>query len=178
MSCGGEIIRDKGTNRRQFFRGQIDKYTWVDVGSSYVPSELLAAFLLGQLEQREQIQARRAQVFNRYATELADWARQQHVALPTVPAHCDGAHHMFHLRMPDLATRQRFIAEMNAGGVHCVFHYLPLHLSPMGVRWGYQVGTCPVTERSSDALVRLPFYTMMTREHQTRAIDTILTFRS
>ena len=173
-----EILRDKGTNRSRFFRGQVDKYTWVDVGSSYVPSELLAAFLFAQLEEHAQIQSRRAALFNRYAAELADWAREQHVGLPHVPAHCDPAYHLFYLRMPDLSTRQRFIAEMKAREIHCVFHYVPLHLSPMGSSWGGGPGSLPITEQVGDELVRLPFYTAMTHDEQTRVIDAIHAFRS
>jgi dTDP-4-amino-4,6-dideoxygalactose transaminase len=171
-----EILREKGTNRSRFFRGQVDKYTWVDVGSSYVPSELLAAFLLGQLEERETIQARRSEIFTRYMTALADWAGRLGVGLPQIPSHCEPAYHLFHLRFPDLATRQRFIAEMKANEIHCVFHYLPLHLAPMSARWGYRPGNCPVTELASDALVRLPFYTTMTSSDQARVIEAILAF--
>ena len=172
-----EILREKGTNRSRFFRGQVDKYTWIDVGSSYVPSELLAAFLFGQLEQYELVQSRRAQVFNRYATELPDWARRHGVGLPHVPFDCVPAYHLFYVRMPDLATRQRFIAHMKALAIHCVFHYLPLHLSPMGARFGYKPGACPVTEQVSDTLVRLPFYTTMTSDDQARVIEAIQGFR-
>ena len=173
-----EILRDKGTNRSRFFRGQVDKYTWVDVGSSYVPSELLAAFLFAQLEQHEQIQSRRGTLFDRYAAELSDWAREQHVVLPHVPAYCDAAYHMFYVRMPDLATRQRFIAEMKAQEIHCVFHYVPLHLSPMGSAWSHGAGSLPVTEQVGDQLVRLPFYTTMTADEQSRVIDAIHAFRT
>ena len=173
-----EILREKGTNRSRFFRGQVDKYTWVDVGSSYLPSELLAAFLLGQLEQHALIQSRRAELFTRYAAQLADWAARNGVGLPFVPAHCESAHHMFYLRLPDLDRRQRFIAEMKARDIHCVFHYLPLHLSPMGSRWSPGPGACPVTEQVSDALVRLPFYTTMTADQQSHVIEAISSFRS
>jgi dTDP-4-amino-4,6-dideoxygalactose transaminase len=173
-----EIIREKGTNRSRFFRGQVDKYTWVDLGSSYVPSELLAAFLLGQLEERESIQARRCRIFNRYMTELRDWAEACGVRLPHVPPECHAAYHLFYLRFPGLATRQRFIAEMKERGIHCVFHYLPLHLSEMGVRCGYTRGALPVTEQASDDLVRLPFYTTMTGDEQACVIDAIRAFRT
>ena len=173
-----EILREKGTNRSRFFRGQVDKYTWVDVGSSYVPSELLAAFLFGQLEQHELVQSRRARIFARYRSELESWAGEQQVTLPFIPPHCDAAWHMFFLRLPDLAARTRFIAEMKAREIHCVFHYLPLHLSPMGLRLGGRPGACPVTERVSDTLVRLPFYTTMTDEEQSRVIEAIHAFRA
>ena len=173
-----EILREKGTNRSRFFRGQVDKYTWVDVGSSYLPSELLAAFLLGQLEQHALIQSRRAELFTRYAAQLADWAARNGVGLPFVPAHCESAHHMFYLRLPDFDRRQRLIAEMKDREIHCVFHYLPLHLSPMGSRWSRGRGACPVTEQVSDALVRLPFYTTMTADQQSHVIEAISSFRS
>jgi dTDP-4-amino-4,6-dideoxygalactose transaminase len=172
-----EVLREKGTNRSRFFRGEVDKYTWMDVGSSYVPSELLAAFLLGQLEQHARIQAQRKAIFTRYATALADWARANHVRLPHVPGDCEPAWHLFCLRLPDLDSRQRFIAHMKANGAHALFHYLPLHLSPMGRQWGGRDGACPVTERASDQLVRMPFFTSMSAEQQGRAIDAALSFR-
>jgi dTDP-4-amino-4,6-dideoxygalactose transaminase len=171
-----EILREKGTNRSRFFRGEIDKYTWVDVGSSYLPSELLAAFLLGQLENYEDIQARRRRVFTRYQEGLAAWAEAHGIGLPQVPSHCDPAYHLFYVLLPNLDTRQRFISHLKAHSIHGVFHYLPLHLAPACAQWGFRRGTCPVTEAASDRLVRLPFYTTMTAEDQDRVIDTILTF--
>ena len=172
-----EILREKGTNRSRFFRGQVDKYTWVDLGSSYVPSEMLAAFLQGQLEAFETIQANRQRVFTAYASGLASWARQNGATLPQVPAGCDPAWHMFYLLLPDLTARTRFIAHLKSQQIHSVFHYLPLHLAPAAARWASRQGPCPVTENVSDRLVRLPFFTTMTPETQSRVIDAVLSFR-
>lgn len=166
-----EIIREKGTNRSRFFRGQVDKYTWVDIGSSYLPSDVLAAFLFGQLEQREKIQSHRRRVWETYYSGLADWAQTNGIGLPFVPAYVEQAWHMFYLLLPDLETRQRFIQHLRARGVYAVFHYLPLHLSEMGRRFGGQPGDCPVTESVSDRLVRLPFYNDLTEEDQQFVIE-------
>jgi len=153
-----EIIREKGTNRTLFFRGQVDKYTWVDIGSSYLPSDLLAAFLLAQLEGADEIQAKRRRIWEFYNTHLADWAKSSGVRLPHVPAHCNQAFHLFYLLMPSLTERQKLISSLRKREILSVFHYLPLHSSPMGARFGGLAGDCPVTESVSDRLVRLPFY--------------------
>jgi len=171
-----EILREKGTNRSKFFRGQIDKYTWVDLGSSYIPSEMLAAFLLGQLEEFESIQARRRRVFETYAAGLASWAKANGVALPQWPAHCDPAWHMFYVLLPSLDARQRFIAHLKSQSIHSVFHYLPLHLAPMSARVNCAPSQCPVTEDVSDRLVRLPFFTTMSSSAQARVIETVMSF--
>lgn len=157
-----EIILDKGTDRRRFFRGEVDKYSWVDLGSSYTPSEVLAALLLAQLEARETIQSVRQAAWNAYATELADWARQRGFRLPTVPAGCEHPAHIFYIRVTDLDERTRFIAHLKERGVWSVFHYVPLHTSAMGRRFGARPGDCPVTERASDQLVRLPLHALLT----------------
>jgi dTDP-4-amino-4,6-dideoxygalactose transaminase len=171
-----EIIREKGTNRSRFFRGQVDKYTWMGLGSSYVPSDMLAAFLYGQLEQHERVQSRRKAIFTKYAAALDAWAEQHGVKLPTVPPDCDPAWHLFYLCLPDLETRQRFIAHMKAREIHALFHYLPLHVAPMGQQWGGRPGSCPVTEQMSDRLVRLPFFTTMSEDQQDRVIAATLAF--
>ncbi|GAB4551495.1 MAG: dTDP-4-amino-4,6-dideoxygalactose transaminase [Anaerolineae bacterium] len=172
-----EIIREKGTNRSRFFRGQVDKYTWVDIGSSYLPSDLLAGYLLAQLEQHERIQSKRRAIWERYNAELADWAAELGVQLPTVPDHCQQAYHMFYLLLPNLATRQALIAHLKAHQILAVFHYLPLHLSDMGVKLGGKVGDCPVTERISDQLLRLPMYFDLSDDDQSRVIETIRVFK-
>jgi len=171
-----EILREKGTNRSQFFRGQVDKYTWVDVGSSYILSEILGAVLLGQLEARERIQAQRRRIWERYERELAGWAERRGVTLPTVPAHCEQAFHMFYLLMPTLEARTAFLAHLKERGVSAVFHYLPLHLSPMGRKYGGEPGTCPVTEEQSDRLVRLPFSTDLSEDEQAIVLDAVRAF--
>src|SRR5512136_2598973 len=145
-----EIIREKGTNRSRFFRGQVDKYTWMDVGSSYLPSDLLAAFLYAQLEQREKIQAHRKKVWNFYHEHLHNWAICHSVQLPYIPEYCDQAFHMYYMLLPTLALRQGLISHLRQRGIESVFHYLPLHLSEMGRRFGGMPGDCPITERVSD----------------------------
>ena len=177
FAARAEILREKGTNRSQFFRGQVDKYTWVDLGSSYILSDLLGAMLLGQLEERVEIQRRRRVIWERYASELAGWARASGVTLPTVPAHCEQAFHMFYLLLPDLERRTAFIEHLKAQEISAVFHYLPLHLSPMGARFGGKPGDCPVTEALSDRLVRLPFYTELSASDQAKVIEAIDSFR-
>lgn len=171
-----EIIREKGTNRSRFFRGMVDKYTWVDLGSSYLPSDVLAAFLFAQLEKRDTIQARRAEIWNRYYSELSAWARAQSICLPVVPDYCEQSFHMFYMLLPDLECRQRLIAHLKARGILAVFHYLPLHLSEMGIRLGGRVGQCPVTESVSDRLLRLPLFNSLTDAEQEDVIEALLVF--
>ncbi len=171
-----EIIREKGTNRSRFYRGQVDKYTWVDIGSSYLPSGILAAFLYAQLEAREQIQAKRRQIWDYYYAHLQDWAQEHGIRLPIVPDHCDQAYHMFYLLMPSLEKRQALIAHLKEQGIFSVFHYLPLHLSHMGQQFGGKEGDCPVTESVSDRLLRLPFYNDLTSSDQARVVASIKDF--
>jgi dTDP-4-amino-4,6-dideoxygalactose transaminase len=172
-----EIVREKGTNRSRFFRGQVDKYTWVDLGSSYLPSDMLAAFLYAQFEQRERIQSHRKGVWDFYNEYLGDWAVKNGVQMPTIPGHVEQAYHMFYLLLPDLDTRQRFSMYLRERNIYSVFHYLPLHLSDMGRKFGGQVGDCPVTERISDQLVRLPFYNNLGGSDLERIVDAILEFK-
>ena len=171
-----EILREKGTNRSRFFRGQVDKYTWVNVGSSYLPSDMLAGFLLAQLEEREQIQSRRQQIWENYYKELGGWAEENHVRIPFVPAHCEQSYHIFYLLFPNLENRQAAIAHLKEREIQAVFHYLPLHLSPMGEKYGGRVGDCTVTECVSDQLLRLPFYTNMTETEQSCVIEALREF--
>jgi len=172
-----EIIREKGTDRSRFFRGQVDKYTWVDLGSSYLPSDILAAFLYAQFEARGEIQARRQQIWETYADRLGDWAADNGVRLPIVPPGCSHPYHIFYLLLPSLEQRQAFIAHMQDRDMLSVFHYLPLHLSEMGRRLGGKPGDCPVTEEVSDRLVRLPLYAGLTLDDQRRVLDAIREFR-
>ncbi len=165
-----EIIREKGTNRSRFFRGETDKYTWVDIGSSYLPSEILAAVLLAQLQERESIQARRRRIWESYQEHLSGWATERGITMPVVPIHCEQSFHMFYLLMPSRQMRDDTIARLKARSILSVFHYLPLHLSEMGRRLGGKRGDCPVTEDVSDRLIRLPFYTGMTEEEQCRVV--------
>jgi len=168
-----EILREKGTNRSRFFRGQVDKYTWVDVGSSYLPSDLLAAFLFAQLEVWHEVQAKRRRIWNRYEEELADWRRARGARGPVVPPDCEQSYHMYYLMMPSLADRQSLIAHLRARGILAVFHYLPLHLSDMGARFGGRPGDCPVTEDVSDRLLRLPFFNDLSEADQRTVIEAI-----
>jgi dTDP-4-amino-4,6-dideoxygalactose transaminase len=153
-----EIIREKGTNRNRFFRGQVDKYTWVDQGSSYLPSDLLAAFLYAQLESRERIQAKRRLIWEYYYQNLEVWALENDIILPTVPSYCDQSFHMFYLIMPTLSKRDSLIKYLKENGILSVFHYVPLHLSEMGLKYKHDQNSCPVTEDISQRLLRLPFY--------------------
>lgn len=171
-----EIIREKGTNRSRFFRGQVDKYTWVDIGSSYLPSELLAAYLCAQLEQYEMIQAKRRRIWERYDVELTRWAGHNSVRRPSVPAHCEQPYHLYYLLLPSLAARQELIAHLKQQEILAVFHYLPLHLSEMGMNFGGKPGDCPITEEVSDRLVRLPFYYDLTEADQARVIAALCEF--
>lgn len=171
-----EIIREKGTNRSRFFRGQIDKYTWVDIGSSYLPSDILSAFLFAQLEARELIQQRRKRIWEDYYQHLAGWAQEHNVQLPFVPEHCEQPYHMFYLIMPSSEQRQALITYLKKQEITAVFHYLPLHLSKMGQMFGGKRGDCPITEYISDRLVRLPFYNGLSEDNQKRVIDAICNF--
>ncbi len=171
-----EIIREKGTNRSRFFRGQIDKYSWVDIGSSYLPSDILAAFLYAQLECREQIQAKRKRVWDFYYNHLYDWAEEHGVRLPKVPSYCEQPYHMFYLLMPSLNERQSLIAHLKQQGILSVFHYLPLHLSNMGRTFGGKEGDCPVTEDMSERLLRLPFYNGLSEANQCDVVSAIRKF--
>jgi dTDP-4-amino-4,6-dideoxygalactose transaminase len=172
-----EIIREKGTNRSRFFRGQVDKYTWVDIGSSYLPSDMLAAYLAGQLEKAEVIQSRRRRVWERYAAALMDWAKSHGVRMPFVPDHCAQPYHMFYMLFPALQDRQDAIAWLRRHDIYAVFHYLPLNASSMGAHFGAREGDCPVTENVSERLLRLPFFNSLGEDDQDRVIETLLSWR-
>ncbi|MFC4820773.1 dTDP-4-amino-4,6-dideoxygalactose transaminase [Dokdonella ginsengisoli] len=153
-----EIIREKGTNRSQFFRGQVDKYTWVDVGSSYLPGEIVAAFLAAQMEEAERITRERLALWDRYHAAFADFEACGVLRRPVVPAHCRHNAHMYYLLLQNLEARTRFIAAMKERGVQPVFHYIPLHSAPAGRRYARTSGALEVTDRVSDCLVRLPLW--------------------
>ncbi len=165
-----EMIREKGTDRSRFFRGEVDKYSWVDTGSSYLPSEILSALLLAQLEAREVIQFRRRRIWEFYFAHLRAWAADRGIGLPVVPGHCEHPFHMFYLLMPSLEHRERTITSLKEAGIMAVFHYLPLHLSDMGRKFGGKQGDCPVTESVSDRLLRLPLYADLTEADQSRVV--------
>ena len=171
-----EIIREKGTNRNRFFRGEVDKYTWVDVGSSYVLGELLAAFLLAQLDEVESIQLRRRAVWDYYLANLNTLSHGYSLGLPVVPPHCEQAYHMFYLLTRNLAERTALIEHLKRQSILAVFHYVPLHLSEMGRRFGGRQGQCVVTEDVADRILRLPFFTAMTHAEQDRVVSEIHAF--
>lgn len=153
-----EILREKGTNRSKFFRGQVDKYTWVDIGDSYLPSELNAAYLLAQLQRAQEIYDDRMGTWQKYWEAFRPLAEQGKVEIPVIPSDCRHNAHMFYLKLADLEERTRFIECMKGQGVHCVFHYIPLHSSPAGKKYGRFHGEDVHTTKESERLVRLPMY--------------------
>jgi dTDP-4-amino-4,6-dideoxygalactose transaminase len=157
-----EILREKGTDRSRFLRGQVDKYTWVDVGSSWVVSDLLAAFLSAQLDNFASIQTRRREIWNSYFRELSDWADQAGFLLPFVPPAARHPAHLFYMHAPDLATRTRFISHLSDQGVMAVFHYQALNTSKVGMELGAKPGDCPISESAAETLVRLPIFYSLT----------------
>jgi dTDP-4-amino-4,6-dideoxygalactose transaminase len=171
-----EVIREKGTNRSAFFRGDVDKYSWIDVGSSYLMSDVLAAFLYGQLEASAEIQRTRRRIWEYYDTHLADWAAAVGARPPIIPPHCEQAYHMYYLLLPSLEYRQQLIAHLRQRGIVAVFHYLPLHRSQMGERFGGRAGDCPVAEDLSDRLLRLPFFNSLAEADQAEVVAAIRAF--
>jgi len=171
-----EILREKGTDRSRFFRGEVDRYTWLDLGSSYLPSELQAAFLYGQLEARERVAALRRDLWEGYRADLADWARRSGARLPEPPAHCEHPHHMFQLMLPDEGTRDALMAHLRARGILAVFHFQPLHLSAMGRRFGGAPGDCPVSEDLSRRLLRLPLHNDLSESERERVVAAVHAF--
>jgi dTDP-4-amino-4,6-dideoxygalactose transaminase len=171
-----EILWEKGTNRKKFFAGLVDKYTWVDIGSSFLLSDLLAAFLFAQLEQAEQIQSLRRAAWQYYYNSLQPRAQDLGIGLPHIPVDCDHAAHLFYILLPNQAARDNLIAFLRSRRIGSAFHYLPLHLAPMGREFGYRDGDCPVTEDLSGRLLRLPFHNRLNRETQDRVVSAILEF--
>ena len=171
-----EIIREKGTNRSRYFRGQVDKYTWVDLGSSYLPSDLLAAYLWAQFEAAEDIQRRRKTIWDRYQAEIPEWAGQHGVGLMTLPEDRVQSYHMYYMLMPSLDSRTTLIQYLRDLGIYAPFHYLPLHLSDMGRKFGGKAGDCPVTEDVSDRLIRLPLYNELSEDDQQLVIHALKRF--
>jgi dTDP-4-amino-4,6-dideoxygalactose transaminase len=171
-----EIIREKGTDRSRFFRGQVDKYTWVDVGSSFLLSDILAAFLFAQLESRELIQTRRKRVWDYYYEHLNDWAGSSGVRLPFIPENCEHPYHLFYLMLNSPEERTALISHLQARHINAIFHYQPLHLASMGQRLGGQRNDCPVAEAVSHRLLRLPFYNDMTETEQLQVVSGVKEF--
>jgi len=171
-----EIIREKGTNRSQFFRGQVDKYTWVDTGSSFLPSDLLAAFLFAQLENMQEITDKRRKIFELYRESLMPLADEGHIRLPVIPQDCDPNYHMFYILLESEPVRASLIQYLRERDISAVFHYVPLHTSPMGTRMGYRPGILPVTENLSERLLRLPFYYELSESEILEVVEHITDF--
>ncbi len=171
-----EIIRHKGTNRSQFLRGQVDKYTWMELGSSYVPSDMLCAFLYAQLENMEEITRKRRNIYDRYRTLLTPLADRGLLTLPTIPRHCRHNYHMFYILLADLETRTNLIDHLKREGILAVFHYVPLHTSPVGKHMGYREGMLPMTESLSERVLRLPIYYELGEEDIVQVTDCVAEF--
>ncbi len=176
LTTRAEIIRDKGTNRQQFFRGAVDKYTWVDVGSSYVLSELSCAFLYAQLEALDEIRALRKQAFDNYRHLLGGLEKEGFLRMPVIPDECETNYHMFYILLKDQETRDALMQYLREHDINAVFHYIPLHTSPMGRSFGYREGQLPVTEDLSGRLLRLPFFNEISFSQQERITDWINSF--
>ncbi len=171
-----EIVREKGTNRSKFFRGEVDKYTWVDIGSSYLPSDILAAFLYAQLENMEQINKRREEIFDYYYKALIPLVNDGKLRLPYISSECKTNSHLFYIILKDESTRNALIDHLRSKGIQALFHYLPLHLSEVGRSMGYEDGHLPITESVSGRLLRLPFYHDIKREEQAIVVNAITEF--
>lgn len=173
-----EIVREKGTNRSQYFRGMVDKYRWVDIGSSYLPSDVLAALLTAQFESFRDIQQRRMAVWDTYHAELVDWAGQMGVSQPTIPADRVHPAHLYYLLMPSLSQRQGLLHHLAEHSVRATFHYQPLHSAPAGERYGRVSGDgCPVTEDVADRLIRLPLFVDIGDLEVQRVVDAVRSYR-
>lgn len=171
-----EILREKGTNRSKFFRGQIDKYTWVDVGDSYLPSEINAAYLWAQLEQADKLNDDRHASWQKYYYALQPLADEGKIELPTIPSECQHNGHMFYLKLKNLDERTKFINHMRTNGVICVFHYVPLHSAPAGRKYCRFHGEDIYTTQESERLVRLPMYYGLSSEDSNHVVATVKTF--
>lgn len=170
-----EMIREKGTNRSAFFRGEVDKYTWVEVGSSYLPSELMAAFLYAQLEESEKITEKRSMIFNYYHSNLFDLEQDGKLRRPQIPDFATHTGHMYYILLNSLETRTKLIQDLRTHGIHSVFHYVPLHNSPMGLKHGVTT-KLPVTEDLSSRVLRLPCYYELTTDEIDKVVDHLYQF--
>jgi dTDP-4-amino-4,6-dideoxygalactose transaminase len=168
-----EIIRDKGTNRQRYFRGEVDKYTWVEVGSSYVPSEICSAFLYGQLEMLDEIAQRRQRIYQVYRRHLKPLEAEGLLRLPITPEDCTSNYHMFYILLPDGKTHDALLAHLKAQGIYAVFHYVPLHASPMGAKFGYDSDSLPITVDHAARLLRLPFFHDISEPQQVEVAQSV-----
>jgi dTDP-4-amino-4,6-dideoxygalactose transaminase len=173
LALRAEIIREKGTNRSRFFRGEVDKYSWVDVGSSYLPSEIIAAFLYGQLECADQINNERLQIWGNYKVRLLEFEKQGLIRLPIIPEHCEHNAHMFYFLTNTPEERTELLAKFKEAKIGAVFHYIPLHTSDMGIKMGYRIGQLPITEEYSERLIRLPLFCGLTLSDQDRVCNVV-----
>ena len=171
-----EILREKGTDRSRFLRGQVDKYTWVDLGSSWVISDILAAILMSQLERSDEIQKKRRHAFDFYERELSSWATNLGFRRPVVPEYCQHSSHMYFLRLHGIDQRDQFIDHLKNLGISAVFHYQPLHLSYVGQSLGGKAGQCPVSEEAGDCLVRLPLFSLLNESQLERITSAVTSF--
>ena len=171
-----EIIREKGTNRSKFVRGEVDKYTWVEIGSSYLPSEIVCAFLYAQLEMMDAISDRRREIHDYYYAGLSPLADEHLLRLPVTPEGCSTNYHLFFILLPDRDTRNGLLTHLKETGIRATFHYVPLHSSPMGRKFGYKESDLPLTEDLSARLLRLPFFNDLTEPEQSRVVDQITVF--
>lgn len=168
-----EIIREKGTNRSKFFRGEVDKYTWVDIGSSFLPSDILAAILFAQFKKLDEIQTERSKIYRFYYENLKDLERKELIQLPVIPQYCYSNYHIFYIILPSENQRNYLMDQLKKDGITAIFHYLPLHTSPMGQKLGYQKGDLPVTENLSARLLRLPMFIGLTGKELEMIVDRI-----
>ncbi|MBN1913985.1 MAG: dTDP-4-amino-4,6-dideoxygalactose transaminase [Candidatus Omnitrophica bacterium] len=168
-----EIIREKGTNRAKFFRGEVDKYTWVDVGSSFLPSDILAAYLYAQFEKINDIRLKRKRIFEYYYANLKALQKEGLASLPFIPGYCRANYHMFYLILASGRQRDEVMRRLKDAGIYAIFHYVPLHTSKVGRSLGYKAGDFPVTEKISSRLLRLPFYNNLSRSQQGYIIDVL-----
>jgi dTDP-4-amino-4,6-dideoxygalactose transaminase len=172
-----EIIREKGTNRGEFFRGQVDKYTWVDIGSSYLPGDLIAAFLWAQMEEAETITQGRLAIWSYYHEALISLETEGKLRRPCIPEGCEHNAHMYYIILPDLETRTQLIEHLKSADISAIFHYVPLHDSPFGKTHGKTIGEMTVTRLAADKLLRLPLWLGL-EVHQHKIIDALLTFEN
>ena len=176
LSERAEVLREKGTNRSLFLKGQVDKYTWVDIGSSWVLSDLLAALLVGQFERINEVNNRRLEIWNRYHSELQQWATNHTILQPKIPAECEHVGHVYFLRFLNGEQRTRFIEHMKQQSISCVFHYQALNISPVGRSFGGHPGQCPIAEQAGECLVRLPLFNSMSDDDQEKVIKAAVGF--
>jgi len=171
-----EIIREKGTNRSKFFRGEVDKYTWVDVGSSYLPAEILTAVLYEQLKNMDVIKKKRKQIFEYYYKNFKDLELREKIRLPVIPVECGTNYHMFYILLSSESERNYLLTKLKEKGIYATFHYIPLHTSPTGKKLEYKEGDLPITEKISSQILRLPMFYELTEKEQAYVIENVIKF--